>query len=55
LTSGEIPPEMASFLDIRINHKQCSGDYSLVQRDPATGFVPVSARDGALKPGPTNS
>jgi len=45
LTSGDIDPEMAAFLDIILNHKQRSGEYFLVQADPATGFFPVSARD----------
>jgi hypothetical protein len=48
LTSGEIDPEMAAFFEIMLNHKPRSGDYFLVQRDPATGFYPVSARDGDL-------
>jgi hypothetical protein len=44
LTSGEIDPEMAAFLDIVLNNKQRSGKYFLIQRDPLTGLFPVSAR-----------
>src|SRR5258708_5632282 len=35
LTSGDTDPEMAAFLDIMLNGKQRSGEYSLLQRDPS--------------------
>jgi hypothetical protein len=35
---------MAAFLDITVNGKQRSGEFILVQRDPATGLFPMSAK-----------
>jgi hypothetical protein len=56
LASGENDLEMTAFLDMMLNGKQRSGEYFVVQRDPAAemvagstvfrGMFPVSARVG---------